>query len=328
MVGLALAGALVQGASSLIGGRARKNAAKDADRAAYDTGDLIVRATREDQGRAIDYRNSDQARIDSDFEKYGSGNDLDLKRLRDESIAAGFNPLTVLGATGGAGFTTGSPTVLTTPFIPLADAFRDRANLVAGTANASIETAGYIGDALGDAGRAFMDQRNADRDYQQQVIRTEAIQRESMGINGVSPFGAPSRVVSGSRGRTASGNSAGRSNGTIEVENRYNDLGFDTETGKYQRVPMLGTSVDPWGNEIIGSNPDLDDEAMEALAVPFKAGQYIGLGLQWGYDQLVANAVRARTAVQQQYGATPAEILFGAHNVGGPSKPTRIRMNP
>lgn len=128
-------GAALKGAGSLLGGRARKRAAYNADR-------RMGRIARKDQARAKALAREDEARLQK-AHKEGIG--YDLEKLRDEAVEAGFNPLSVLQTTGAANYATTPVPVLTTPFVPMGD-YRQA------TTQGRVETAGYVGDAIYGAG--------------------------------------------------------------------------------------------------------------------------------------------------------------------------------
>lgn len=176
MVGIAM-----QGVGGLLGGRARKKAANQARRDAFDTGDDIVRASKEDQTRAIEYRNADQAAMDA---RGAVG--IDFAKLRDDAMKAGFNPLTALSATGGAGYD--RPGILTTPFVPVADAFANRASLVSGTGQAMIDSAGYFGDTLSGLGSGLISisENQAQRRHEMDMLNTELGWRAKKQVGGFS----------------------------------------------------------------------------------------------------------------------------------------------
>lgn len=143
--------ALIAGGSQLLGGllgggRRDKRAMRqlaEIQRAADDA----VEHYRADQDRVKALRAEDEARL-------AAATGYDLEKLRDDARAAGFNPLTVLGATGGAGYD-GRGAVLQTPFISMGDAMRIRVDARLGAAPLAVENAGYVGDAIAGAGAAF-----------------------------------------------------------------------------------------------------------------------------------------------------------------------------
>lgn len=160
--------ALVAGGAQLLGGllgggRRDKRAMRQL-RELQDAADFVFDRAQEDQARAIEYRMSDEARL-----KEATG--YDLRKLRDDAKAAGFNPLTVLQATGAAGYD-GRGAVITTPFISMADAARTRVDARLGGSHLAVDNAGYVGDAIANAGNAYVStalsqaQMLADREIQ------------------------------------------------------------------------------------------------------------------------------------------------------------------
>lgn len=205
MIPMAAAGIGAQFLGGIFGGRSRNKMAKkvwnkmnELGQRAEDTATEGVYANRADQARAIEYMRGDEARL-RDATGY------DLKKLRSDAFAAGFNPLTVLEATGGAGYD-GRGAVLTTPFIGEADALFRKADIILGAmpsigsaGQSRIETAGYFGDALSGLGDSLIGlgrdqvQRQHEINMQQLAQVGRTTQR-----GGSSPFGAPARRVTAS----------------------------------------------------------------------------------------------------------------------------------
>lgn len=145
---LALIGAGANLLGGLIGGGRRDKRAMRQLGEIQDAADDVVRAAEADQVRAVEYARQDEARL-----KAATG--YDFVKLRDDAQKAGFNPLTVLGATGGAGYD-GRGAVVMSPFISMADAARVRVDARLGAMGTVVETAGYAGDAIANAGAAFV----------------------------------------------------------------------------------------------------------------------------------------------------------------------------
>lgn len=196
----ALIAGAIQGLGGLLGGRSRNKAARQMRRDAITAADDQVAAARADQirvaqlraseqARAIEYRNADEARL-----REATG--LDLEALRNDAVAAGFNPLTVLNATGGMGYD-GRGAVLTTPFVSTEfigeqDAFANRAGIFAGSGQAVVETSGYFGDALSQGASAFFDQLNAQTAFNLERARNAIYERDTINsaAGSAGPFGA------------------------------------------------------------------------------------------------------------------------------------------
>lgn len=181
MVAPALIGAGISAIGGIFGGKKRDKAASAMIREQDDlqnevrvNADAGMVALTQDQARALRYRAEDEARL-----KAATG--FDLVKLVADADKAGFNPLTVLNATGGAGYD-GRGAVLTSPFIGRAQGFFDKAAMIgsmsgsaAQAGQAKVETAGYFGDALAGLGNAFMDISNqqAQRGHEMAMLRTE-----------------------------------------------------------------------------------------------------------------------------------------------------------
>jgi hypothetical protein len=182
MVAPALIAGIAQGIGALLGGRSRKKSAKRAEKIARQQGEEIVAANRADQERAIQYRDADQATLRAEGVGY------DFAKLRADALAAGFNPLTILGATGGAGYDRAS-TVLSTPFIGTSEAMMARAQLITGGATGRIVTSGYVGDSIMSAASGYFQQKNADDlmklDYARLAQERALAGRSAFGASGV-----------------------------------------------------------------------------------------------------------------------------------------------
>lgn len=144
---------IASGVGSLIGARQRKKqAARDAARA--------LQLAREDERRLKD------------------ATGYDFEKLRDQAVAAGFNPLTVLQATGGQGYD-GRGAIVTSPFVPQA------------------QYAGYIGDAIGAGLQTYLDVRQQDRMFKLDAQRNDLLSRELDAVGrgfGAKAFGGSVRT--------------------------------------------------------------------------------------------------------------------------------------
>lgn len=172
---------------SVISGKAKRKAAKNQQAAAV----AGVDQDRE-YAKAL-------ALYDSERLKAASG--FNLGKLRDDAIKAGFNPLTLLQATGGAGYD-GRGAVVLTPF------GGSRSDAIVNTSADVVGSAGYIGDAISGAGAAFSEQR-----YRQQVLDLDRrrYELEARLAGAYSPKAAVSPFSSGSyRREDASWRGSGR----------------------------------------------------------------------------------------------------------------------
>lgn len=253
MAGPLLAAGL-QAAGSLIGGFSRNKAAKKLKKSLDTT---MLRARREveqDQARALEYRALDQseaaalARADEGRLRDATG--FDFAKLRDDAMSAGFNPLTVLAATGGSGYD-GRGAVLTTPFVSRPfleynDVTQEHARVVAGIGSTLVDTAGYFGDAIADGSSAYFNQKNTEQGFALEQRRLEGMEMETLlryspmmrsgGISGgsSSPFGAGPVTALDARpdfrlpgGLTFNGVGWGTDPGTSDseaIETRYGDF--------------------------------------------------------------------------------------------------------
>lgn len=187
-----LAGMAVQAVGKLVGGGRQQKYAKRYRAEAQAAAEEAIRAVQREKQEVKDIRAEDEARL-----KAATG--YDLVKLREDAIKAGFNPLTVLGATGGAGYD-GRGAVLTTPFVSSEGAYARGLDVNMNTAQAVIGGAGYVGDAIAGIGDGLVSYGE-----QQQQMRHEALMLEaSLRGNTSSPGAvAGSRVAGGMKGRTA-----------------------------------------------------------------------------------------------------------------------------
>lgn len=163
----ALLGMGLQAAGGLFAGRSRKKAAQEQQRMVIGMADDAVKARVLDQQDAIRLAREDEARL-----KGMQGVDLEL--LRRDARKAGFNPLTVLGATGGAGYGR-SEAFISTPFLGAAEAFYNRTQAVAGTGQPLIDNAGYFGDAVAGFGSNLigLSEQAAQRRHEMALLQAE-----------------------------------------------------------------------------------------------------------------------------------------------------------
>lgn len=103
-------------------------------------------------GGAIDNRNAKKNRA-ADEARLQAATGYDFVKLRDQAEAAGFNPLTILQATGGAGYD-GRGAVLATPFTP------------------------FMRETLGGMSDAFRNNFESDRNFKLEERRVGALERE------------------------------------------------------------------------------------------------------------------------------------------------------
>jgi len=190
---LALIGAGISALGGIFGGRSRKKAAKKAAAQAQQmqnqvnaAADAAVAQTSADQFAALELRAQDEARL-----KAATG--YDMIKLRDDATAAGFNPLTVLQATGGAGYD-GRGAVMVSPFIGRSDSMMAKASLMsagmgvqAQAQGGVVQASGYFGDALSGLGNSLFDigaagaQRNHEMAMQTAAMRGST---SSLGASG------------------------------------------------------------------------------------------------------------------------------------------------
>lgn len=157
--------------------------------------------------RAVDAKMEEAIRyVRRQNKKSGQTGAYDFQRLRDDAIKAGFNPLTVLQATGGAGYDVGT---LSSPFGNVGDMMVRRAELVGQMSGAVIDNAGYFGDAIASGTKAYVDQLNVNKANQLDADRTAAISAIKGGSSGAyvtaGPF-APSAQVTDERTDYRGGN--------------------------------------------------------------------------------------------------------------------------
>lgn len=210
MVAPALIAGGLQAAGSLLGGRQRRKDAKRQLALVQRLSDEAVQAAQREQVQLLGLRDQDQAEMERltayDESKLRAASGYDLIKLRDQAKAAGFNPLTVLQATGGAGYD-GRAGVLTTPFIsrvsafdPTSDDYWQRAANSAGSGQAVVQSAGYVGDAISAGGSAYFAQRNQDAQVQLERERIAALRQPVLtaakSVSNGSPFSdAPVRKL-------------------------------------------------------------------------------------------------------------------------------------
>lgn len=168
----ALVGMGVSVVGDIVGGRDRQ---KKTNKVAKRLKELRDR----DQAEALRLAREDEARLVAQHEKSGGYN---LAKLRDEATAAGFNPLTVLQATGAAGYANTAPGIISSPFISRVDSVKE-AQL------AKIDAAGYVGDAISRAGSAYIGISESAADRAAQRDLANAI-RSPVQTEGAFPQGA------------------------------------------------------------------------------------------------------------------------------------------
>lgn len=186
------AGMAVQAVGKLVGGGQQQKYAKRYRAEAQAAAEEAIRAVQREKQEVKDIRAEDEARL-----KAATG--YDLVKLRDDAIKAGFNPLTVLGATGGAGYD-GRGAVLTTPFVSSEGAYARGLDANIATGQAVIGGAGYVGDAISGIGDGLVGYGE-----QQQQMRHEAMMLETALRGNTSSPGAVagSRVSGGRSGGSA-----------------------------------------------------------------------------------------------------------------------------
>lgn len=177
-----------QGVAGIIGGNRQAGSARESRRTADQLAQLAQEAAMLDQQRVIEYRDDDEARL-----RAASG--FDFSKLVRDAWEAGFNPLTVLNATGGAGYD-GRGAVLTTPFLGEAEGAWNRVDVFAGMSGGVTSTAGAGWRAAADALGGIRDQMNTERE---QAFERERLQLERAALMG------QYRPSSGSIAQTANG---------------------------------------------------------------------------------------------------------------------------
>lgn len=288
----AIAGMAIQALGGLFGGMSRNNAARKLTnrvvgeatqriQLASQDHDINAAAAAADQARAIDYRASDEARM-----KAATG--YDFQKLRADAEAAGFNPLTVLQATGGMGYD-GRGAILTTPFIAtpqrrLAD-YDNTAELLAGVGQTQVQTAGYFGDALAGVGAGItgLSEAQAQRDHEMRMLQLQ--------MDGVSN----ARRLGG--GYTTGGGYGGS---PMVTSNKVTASPVETYTGF-----SWGGVKDWFGNVLTGGRPERKDPQANisgtmTIENPLFGGRvYVGGsdGDVMGVSELVAVAVQAAPQV-------------------------------
>jgi len=186
----------------LIGGNARKKAAEKQQRRMRQFRDRdqneLIRLRDADQAEALALARDDEARMAS-AHKAGTG--YDLVKLRNEAIAAGFNPLTVLENTGAANYANTPGPVVSSPFV--ARPFTSRVAAVQGTGQAIVETAGYFGDAMSAGASAYVGiaqnaaQIAANKELAAAIRSPQSGQTGEIGLS--SPFGGRGVATSDAR---------------------------------------------------------------------------------------------------------------------------------
>lgn len=262
----------VEALGGLLAGRSRKKAADQIRRDAYDTGDLIVQATREDQARAIEYKQHDQKAID---ERGALG--IDFKKLVRDAQKAGFNPLTALAATGGAGYD--RPGILTTPFLPMADAFASRANLVVGAGPAQMQSAGYFGDVLAGLGSNLfrLSESEAQRAHEFDLMRLEAAGRSA--TRQALPGTASQGGFMGASNVTMSPTSGTALTYGLQLDGNF--PGRPSRVDPVPDMPMWMEVEDGLGNKIVMPNSDMDMDLVNLPWIVFGVPpQYAGIAVE------------------------------------------------
>lgn len=239
-----------QVAGGLIGGRAQKKAAKQVRADAFATASDAVDSARRDDQRRLDLTRNDQKRLQAliaadqgrlqglitddrryaeelairDSNRLASSRGYDLVKLREQAIAAGFNPISVLNATGGAGYDMAG-SVITTPFVARSGGFMaqsagfipelasfdgeaddmwNRANLTTGAGQAVIDTSGYVGRAISSGSSAYVDaafnqaQAQSDRMIAQAALNNSISAGRATGGQTVGRFPQQGAMVSAS----------------------------------------------------------------------------------------------------------------------------------
>lgn len=157
-MGLGLVAGLTAGANligGILGGKARKKAALQQNEYAYQVfqndfnRNEVARAA--DMAEAQALTASDEARM---REAWAEATGYDLEALRDEALRSGFNPLTILQATGAANYARTPAPVLTTPFVPRSIPLEG--DYVLQASQGVAQTAGYVGDAISGAAQTFL----------------------------------------------------------------------------------------------------------------------------------------------------------------------------
>lgn len=186
------AGMAIQAIGGLFGGRKKKKAAKQLAAKIDASIASAVEQVGADQDMAKAIRADDEARL-----KAATG--YDLAKLRDQAEAAGFNPLTVLEATGGAGYD-GRGAVLTTPFVyDKAGVMMHGADLQAGVGQAVVDRSGYVGDVIAGVGSGIVDYGNTRAQQRHEMVMLETTLRGNTSSPGAI---RGTRVAGGKRGRT------------------------------------------------------------------------------------------------------------------------------
>lgn len=282
MFGALIAGGIA-GLGSLLSGSSQNKAAKNQQRNVDALSLYAIDQAKRDQAKALELAAADEARL-----KAATG--YDLVKLREDAMKGGFNPLTVLQATGGAGYD-GRGAVVMSPFMPIAGDYWNRANLYAGGSAAIINSAGYIGDAIGSAGSAFFNQANQQASLDLEAARV-SLARDELAMM-AQPFGGG--FV---RQTTSSPNSQATSSpffpgsiskmGSLAKDwwNIVPEIGLDT-IGIWKKYSRFGTSsVYPEGPDV-GSIAS--GAALEGLALAKLRG-YVPLDVERGLWDRVSGA--------------------------------------
>lgn len=285
-----IAGGL-QLAGGLFGGSSRKKAAEEV----FDAVKQKLKDSTASADFAISQISADRAAA-AEYDAAHSG--YDLAKLRDEAQAAGFNPLTVLAATGGQGYSRG---LISSPFISMSDAMFRKADLEASHANslqggagqATVDTAGYLGDAIAAAGNAYFGQAN---EMARDLTERQKIAAMASPVGfGTTAFGSPVRGITASPSKVTVGTpfTTFFEKASDWVTNRASRLWNDRETEfvSNKDLPFTATVTDYQGNKSVIINPDLDIDSIFDpnfwLAVGSLGGQQLGRAasdaLRWGY---------------------------------------------
>ncbi len=274
---IAAAAGIAQGIGSFLSGKSKAKAAKELKKSVDNLSNRAVEEAHQDQFRAIEYRAGDETRL-----REATG--YDLVKLRDDATKAGFNPLTVLNATGGAGYD-GRGAVLTTPFVARAGDYWNKVNSRLGAGAAVVETAGYLGDAISAGSSSYFSQLNMDAANMLDRERTAALSGQSTGGGGgkvvSTPFAPTTRKVDA---RPASGSGTpftSRSGVTVNGAGRSPFWVKDRPTvmTDIEDLPLLKTVTLPSGSKITTVSTDvLESEVGETL------NDAVVL-LQWGADE-------------------------------------------
>lgn len=264
-MGLAAIAAVAQGIGTLVGGNKRAGEAR-----------VARRAVDAKMAEAIAYAKRKNRKVAE-----GGSPVYDLKRLRDDALAAGFNPLTVLQMTGGQGYDAQS---LASPFGDVASMMVRRAELVGQMSGAVIEHAGYFGDALSAGAGAYVNQRNLEIANVLDAARTKAIASVGKGstsfggAGGVaSPFSPAPKVETTAPGKLWSG--------VVDFFGGMPDyFGRGTTVEDVSDKPATGVLTTPRGTQIPVLNNDF-----------FEEGPVAWVNGMWGAGALAVDEAWHRT---------------------------------